>query len=176
MEHMNSEKSLTKFRSISADPGQRGSAIVIAMFILALISVFVAYALSRTSAEASAVGNETAEARTMYAAQGSLEKMTRDFNKVFERKLNPTTADLNTVRDGTRVPRLSRELGGDFTFLNEVDDDPTLRRVTTVLSGGPYAGGYLGFRNADTTIEKHSEQPYPDLSVRHLLRRRPRAF
>ena len=43
---------------------ERGSAIVIALFILALVSVFVALALSRSSAEAAAVGNETKESKT----------------------------------------------------------------------------------------------------------------
>ena len=84
---------------------QRGSAIVIALFVLALISVFVALAMSRTAAEAAAVGNETAEARTMYAAQGSLEMMTRNFNKIFERKLNPSATDLASVENGA-VPGL----------------------------------------------------------------------
>src|ERR1700710_2787393 len=68
--------------------GERGSALVIALFVLALLSVFVAVAMSRSAAEAAATGNESAEARTFYAAQGSLESMTRNFNKVFEVKLN----------------------------------------------------------------------------------------
>ena len=64
----------------NADPKQRGTAIVIALFVLALVGVFVALALTRTASEAAAVGNELAEARTLYAAQGSLEMMTRNFN------------------------------------------------------------------------------------------------
>ena len=120
--------------------GQKGSAIVIALFVLALISVFVAFALSRTAAEAAAVGNETAEARTLYAAQGSLETMTRNFNKVFERKLNPSAADLNLVRDPNIIPGLSRSLGGNFDFNQELDQ--TSNSVAQVLTGGPYAGLY----------------------------------
>ncbi len=119
------------------DRGEKGSAIVISLFILALIGVFVALAMSRSSAEASATGNETAEGRTFYAAQGSLETMTRNFNKVFEVKLNPTTTDLNNVRNGT-VSGL-----GTYTFLQELDQlqntDGTTSRATT-LTGGPYTG------------------------------------
>ncbi len=74
----------TDLLKITDDPNQRGSAIIIAVFILVLLSAFVALALSRTATEAAAVGNETSEARTFYAAQGSLEMMTRNFNKVFE--------------------------------------------------------------------------------------------
>ena len=129
------QKSSLKF---GIDPQQKGSAIVIALFVLALISVFVALALSRTASEALAVGNETAEARTVYAAQGSLETMTRNFNKVFEVKLNPSNTDINAVRTGT-VPLLSAP-AGPFTFVQEVDRTSTSTAV--VLSGGPYSGLY----------------------------------
>lgn len=113
---------------------ERGSAIVICLFVLALITVFVTIALTRTSSEALAVGNETAEGRTFYAAQGSLEVMTRNFNKVFEVKLNPTTADLNSIRTGA-VPNLTA-----YTFVQELDQ--TSARQNVVLSGGPYSGLY----------------------------------
>src|ERR1700742_4396591 len=77
---------------------EKGSAIVVALFVLALISVFVALAMSRSSAEAVATGNETAEARAFYAAQGSLEYMTRNFNKKFEVNLKPGSADFADVQ------------------------------------------------------------------------------
>lgn len=111
---------------------ESGSAIVICLFILALVTVFVMIALTRSSSEAMAVGNETAEARTFYAAQGSLEMMTRNFNKVFETKLNPTATDLNTIRTAG-VPGLT-----NFTFNQELDQTSTRQNV--VLSGGPYSG------------------------------------
>ncbi len=120
--------------------GEKGSAIVIALFVLALISVFVAFALSRTAAEAAAVGNETAEARTLYAAQASLEMMTRNFNKIFERKLNPSKVDLNRVVNPNIVPTISRALGGNFDLVPELDQ--TSLSTPAVLSGGPYAGLY----------------------------------
>ena len=121
------------------DAGQKGSAIVIALFVLALISVFVAMALTRSSAEAAAVGNETAEGRTFYAAQGSLEMMTRNFNKRFEVNLKPTTADFDAVRNAA-VPGLSTGSGGLFSFKQEVDQ--TSNNVPVVLTGGPFSGLY----------------------------------
>jgi hypothetical protein len=125
-----------KFVQVSRrdDPNQKGSAIVISLFVLALISVFVALALSRSSAEAAAVGNETAEGRTFYAAQGSLEMMTRNFNKIFEVKLNPTNAELDGVRTGS-VPGLTA-----YAFTQELDQTATGSNV--VLSGGPFTGLY----------------------------------
>ena len=85
--------------SVTIGASERGSAIVIALFVLALVSVFAAMAMTRTAAEAAAVGNETAEARTFYAAQGSLESMTRNFNKLFGAKLSPTAADLTKIEN-----------------------------------------------------------------------------
>ncbi len=122
--------------------GEKGSAIVIALLMLALISIFVALAISRSSAEAAATGNETAEARTFYAAQGSLETMTRNFNKIFERKLNPTDTDLNGVRNGTVAG-----LDATFNFFQEIDLLPQPQpdgtfgpSRNTTLTGGPYTG------------------------------------
>jgi hypothetical protein len=114
---------------------QRGSALVIAVFVLGLISVFVALALTRTAIEAAAVGNETAEGRTFYAAQGSLELMTRNFNKTFEVKINPSDADLAKVKSAL-VPRLWE----NFTFKPELDK--TSDSATVVLPGGEFAGLY----------------------------------
>lgn len=123
--------------SIAEDPNQRGSAIVIAVFILVLISVFVAAALSRNASEAMAVGNETAEGRAFYAAQGSLEMMTRNFNKVFEVRLNPRDGHFDPVRNGA-VPRLGDPLIGKFTFVQEVDR--TSENTVAVLQEGPFTG------------------------------------
>ncbi len=120
------------------DTRQKGSALVIAVLILALISVFVALALSRSASEAAAIGNETAEGRTFYAAQGSLEMMTRNFNKIFEVKINPTDDDINTVKTSPVLgPGLSSP---NYTFTQELDR--TSNSTTVVLPGGPYAGLY----------------------------------
>ena len=121
------------YQKLRTTPIREVRLLVIAVFILALISVFVALALSRTAAEAAAVGNETAEGRTFYAAQGSLEMMTRNFNKIFETKLNPTAADLNKVQTAV-VPGFKLNI----TFSQEVDK--TSDSTPVVLPGGPYAG------------------------------------
>ena len=70
---------------VKANPaqGEKGSALVIALFVLALISVFVAFTLTRTAAEAAAVGNETAEPSPLRGAGSQSDD--RNFNKVFER-------------------------------------------------------------------------------------------
>lgn len=118
--------------SVTIGASERGSAIVIALFVLALVSVFAAMAMTRTAAEAAAVGNETAEARAFYAAQGSLESMTRNFNKLFGAKLSPTVMDITKI-ENSMPPGLS-----GFTFVQNVDQTSTSENV--VLTGGPYSG------------------------------------
>ena len=120
------------------DANQKGSAIVIALFVLALISVFVALAMSRSSAEAAAVANETSEGRTFYAAQGSLESMTRNFDKIYDVRLNPSATDIINVQNAA-VPGLSAP-AGNFTFNQDVLQ--TSARVPVVLNGGPFSGLY----------------------------------
>ncbi|MBX3282148.1 MAG: hypothetical protein KF756_06685 [Acidobacteria bacterium] len=114
------------------ESNEQGSAIVIALFVLALVSVFAAMAMTRTAAEAAAVGNETAEARTFYAAQGSLESMTRNFNKLFGAKLSPTAADITKI-ENVPPPGLN-----GFTFAQTVGRTSASENV--VLTGGPYSG------------------------------------
>jgi hypothetical protein len=123
---------------ITADPHQKGTAIVIALFVLALMSVFVALAVSRTTSETVAVSNEASEARTLYAAQGSLETMTRNFNKVFETRLNPLPSDIAKVDNNDIIPGLSQALGGQYTFNNKAIK--ATDAIPTVLNGGDYSG------------------------------------
>lgn len=131
--------------SIKDDPNQKGTAIVIALFILALLGVFTALALTRSATEAAAVGNETAEGRTLYAAQASLEMMTRNFNKTFERKLAPSAIELQKVRDAA-VPGLGGIApGGRYTFSQELDQTSDSR--TVVLGEGEFAGLYAAQDN-----------------------------
>lgn len=124
----------TDLAKITDDPNQRGSAIVIAVFILVLLSAFVALALSRTATEAAAIGNETSEARTFYAAQGSLEMMTRNFNKVFETRLSPADTDFNPLRTAA-VPGFTTS---QYTFNQEVD--LVGDQVVTTIDTGLFAG------------------------------------
>lgn len=139
-------KSSANSQAVISAPSKRsneqGSAIVIALFVLALISVFVALALSRTATEAVAVGNEAAESRTLYAAQGGLEVMTRNFNKIFETKLNPTALDKAKVVV-PNFPGISTTSGGIYSFTTPA---PTLTQTSTstpvVLTDKAYAGLY----------------------------------
>ncbi|MBA3439780.1 MAG: hypothetical protein H0T92_07920, partial [Pyrinomonadaceae bacterium] len=111
--------------------GEQGSATVICVLILGLLSIFVAVALSRTTTEAIIMGNDAAESRSFYASQASLETMTRSFNKVFDVRLNPSPQDLTNIQ--TNTPTMP-----GFTFNQQITQTGTAE--TTVLAGGPFEG------------------------------------
>lgn len=131
---------------VSERSSEKGSAIVLALFVLALVGAFVAISLTRTSTEAAAMGNEASEGRTFYSSQGCLEMMTRNFNKIFETKLKPTQPDIDRVLDAENFPGLSTTEGGQFTFLPELDQtketDGDDWSYSSTIETGDFAGLY----------------------------------
>lgn len=102
VEIMKKENLSSKRNDISRNAkNENGSAILIAMFIMLLLLSFVAIAVTRTSNETVASSNDAAETRTFSAAHASLEVVTRNFNKIFEIKLNPDAADLTRIQGQT---------------------------------------------------------------------------
>jgi hypothetical protein len=120
---------------LSARTGERGSATVISILILGLLTVFVALVLTRSANEARVMSYDADEGRTLYAAQASLESMTRNFNKVFEIRINPLASDLTAVQTGV-VPGFA-----DYTFNQTLQNWPT-GSFQTVITGGDYEGLY----------------------------------
>ncbi|MBS1792428.1 MAG: hypothetical protein JSS81_01165 [Acidobacteria bacterium] len=105
-----------------------GSAIVIALLILTLLTAFVALAVTRTTNETIATSNDAAESRAFSAAQGSLEVMTRNFDKIFEEKLSPAPVDLQHVED-------QKPPGFDTAYDFEQHITQTKQTETVVMSG-----------------------------------------
>jgi len=105
-----------------------GTAIVIALLILTLLTAFVALAVTRTTSETVATSNDAAESRAFSAAQGSLEIMTRNFDKIFEEKLSPAPADLLHV-ESLKPP------GFDADYDFEQNIRQTEATKTVVMSG-----------------------------------------
>jgi hypothetical protein len=110
-----------------------GSAIVIALLILTLLSAFVALAVTRTSNETIAVSNDASESRAFSAAQASLEVMTRNFDKIFEEKLSPETNDLLNVESLTPPG-----FDADYTFQQTITQSQAPQIV--VATGGQFQG------------------------------------
>ncbi len=118
---------------------EAGSAIVIALLIMALLMGFVALAVSRTTSETAAAYNDVSESRAFEAAQASLEVMTHNFDKIFDEKLSPTQADLNAINAGS-VPGFD----ADFTF----DQNIRITQATqTVVVSGQLLQGLNALRD-----------------------------
>src|SRR6516225_7887726 len=79
--------------------GQRGTATLTAVLILALLGVFTAAALSRVTTGQSIMNNDLGNAKAFYAAQASLEEMTRNFDNIFTFHLKPSPADITAVQN-----------------------------------------------------------------------------
>jgi hypothetical protein len=113
---------------------ESGSAIVIALLIMALLMVFVAIAISRTTSETLVMANDSSEGRAYAAAQASLEITTRNFNKIFDNALNPTQADLDRIQ-GQTPPGMD-----NFSFDTIVQQIEGNRQ--TLITGGLMQGLY----------------------------------
>jgi Tfp pilus assembly protein PilX len=111
---------------------ERGSATIIAILVLGLLTIFTALAISRTTSEAMVMANDSSEGRAYTAAEASLEMMTRNFNKVFDIKLSPSSSDLDGIRNAA-VPGFT-----DFTFNQNIIQ--TVAPEQVVLSGDTYQG------------------------------------
>ena len=109
-----------------------GSAIIIALMVMILLMGFAALAITRTTSETYSASNDRTESVTFDAANGCLEIMTRNFDKIFDNKLNPTTADLTHVASQT-PPGFP-----DFGFTqNVVKTGPS---KTVVMNGDMFQG------------------------------------
>jgi hypothetical protein len=131
---------------------ERGSATVIAVLVLGLLTIFVALAISRTTSEAMVMANDTSEGRSYNAAEASLELMTRNFNKVFDVKLFPSASDLTAIQTATppgfsgfdfnqsivqtQAPEQVVLSGGSFQGLNATRDKWKVQTITTDKSTG----------------------------------------
>src|SRR5436190_4486177 len=78
---------------------ERGTAALTAVLILALLSLFTAAALSKVTTESVMMGNDYANTKAFYAAQASLELMSRNFNKIFDSRLTPSSTDIANVQN-----------------------------------------------------------------------------
>jgi Tfp pilus assembly protein PilX len=123
---MKKENLSAKFRN------ETGSAILIALFVMLLLLGFVALAVTRTTNETIASSNDRAETRTFSAAHASLEVMTRNFNKIFDVKLNPDTSDL------TRIEEQHPPGFENYTFSQEIKQTQSSQIV--VMTGEQFQG------------------------------------
>ena len=128
---------ITKFSkfftySPNVKKNQDGMAIVISLLIMVLLLGFVALAVSRTNSETIASANDASETRTFEAAHASLEVMTKNFDKIFDLKLNPATTDLERVKD-QHPPEFE-----DYDFVQNIVKTQNTKQV--VMTGELFQG------------------------------------
>lgn len=110
---------------------QSGTASLTAVLILALLSLFTAASLSRVTTEAVVMGNDYSNTKAFYAAQASLELMSRNFNRVFDSQLRPSPADLTRIRN--TKPNID-----SFEFIQDITQSGT--GDTRPIDDGDFAG------------------------------------
>lgn len=115
----------------ATDTGERGSAALTAILILALLALFTAATMARVTTEAVVMGNDYANTKAFYAAQASLELMSRNFNKVFDTQLRPSSADL------TRIMNSKPDIDG-FNFTQTITQSSS--GDTKPIDDGPFSG------------------------------------
>jgi hypothetical protein len=107
--------------------------------IMALLGMFIVASLSQATTEATLMNNENTNSEAFYAAQASLELMSRNFNNLFDFTLSPTTSDLNSIQSSTpSIP--------GFTMAQTVTQIST--SSTTVTIGTGQFAGLNALRNA----------------------------
>jgi hypothetical protein len=128
---MMTERSNKRNANVEGRSDQRGTATLTAVMILALLAVFTAATLSRVTTEALVMGNDYSHTKAFYAAQAGLELMSRDFNKIFDVQLRPSTADLDRIRAA------HPEIDG-FTFTQDINQGGA--SGTKPIEDGPFSG------------------------------------
>jgi hypothetical protein len=118
-------------KSIYPDCGERGTAALTAVLILALLSLFTAATLNKVTTESVMMGNDYSNTKAFYAAQASLELMSRNFNKIFDSELIPSSADLAKIQNTT--PNIE-----GFNFIQAIGQSGA--QDTKPIDSGDYAG------------------------------------
>ena len=110
---------------------ERGTATLTAVMLMAMLALFTAASLSRVTTEAIVMGNDYSNTQSFYAAQASLELMSRNFNDVFNVRLTPNATDLANIRNNTpNIP--------DFNFAQNIEQ--TDASAPRLIDEGPFAG------------------------------------
>ncbi len=136
-------------RKFNTKTSEKGAALAVAIIVMAILAVISLTALAFSASEARIAGSDLRRSQSFYAASSGLEKMTHDFSELFRRKMQPTAADLTTIKDSP-PPELIAE---GFTYNQLISEDAVklanLRAIQGIstdfyprvnIPEGPYAG------------------------------------
>ncbi len=115
---------------------EKGAALVIVLLIMLLLMGFVAVVLSRVNSETVMTANDAAENRSLDAAEAQVETNSREFATLFQRKLAPSTTDIDVIRNSTVTTDFPNY---DFSrkSITQIKDS-----TSTLIPDGDYAGLY----------------------------------
>src|ERR1044071_7085849 len=128
---MSTEKHDNQIDREGARRGQRGTATLTAVLIMGLLAVVTAATLSRVTTESLVMGNDYSSGQAFYAAQASLQLMSRSFNKVFDVQIRPSAADITRIQN--TVPAITA-----FTFVQTITQNGSA--VSQPIDDGPFSG------------------------------------
>ena len=113
---------------------EKGAALVVVILVMLLLMGFVAVVLSRVNSETVMTSNDSAENRSLQAAQAQVESNSRDFATLFQRSLSPSDTDIDVIRNTpiTGFPYYN------FTKLISQKKEAE----STLITEGDYAGLY----------------------------------
>jgi hypothetical protein len=115
---------------------QRGTALIIAIMVMALLAGFVAASLSRVTNETLMMANDQANTEAYFVAQAALEHTTREFGDVFDVRIRPTPLDMTRIESDI-VPGYP-DFAVDPDLFEENAGNPPIQ--TTVDPESPFAG------------------------------------
>ncbi len=143
---------------------ERGAALAIVIIIVAILAVIAMTALAFSSSEARIAGKDLQRSQTFYAAVAGIEKMTSDFSDLFQEKINPTTADLDIIKNDHPAALIAEGFSFDQTLEEDTQKLVELQTIQGLpasvyprvnIPNGPYAGLYasvIPYKMSSTAI------------------------
>lgn len=135
--------------SSTARSSERGAALITSILILGMLGAIAVTVLAVVSRESKIAGSDLRRTQTFYAAAAGIEKMTTDFNALFQVTSRPKASQLTAIENAW--PQELRAEGYTFRQLIGLDDtaldsmratqgikDDAYPRVT--IPGGPFNG------------------------------------
>ncbi len=134
------------FRELS---GETGSALVGAIFVLAVLGAIAMTVLGVVSTETRIAGSDLERTKTFYASSAGIEKMTSDFSTLFARTSRPNRAQLDAIQaaapseltyEGFRVTQSIDLDNAALAAMRQTQGITNGAYPSVTIPSGPYTG------------------------------------
>jgi Tfp pilus assembly protein PilX len=120
----------------------RGFTLIASLLLLLLLSGIAVGLMYMVNGSGHVNGNDLESNQAYYGAESGMEKLTTDLASLYQLKLSPTQADLNTLAQTS--PPSSAQISGmtyvESAQFSNVDGNGNPITTTSVISSGPNAG------------------------------------